>query len=70
MTTPDELYTPEKREEVKKRNFLSLPRWMRDFLDGEMSFKKHNRNQEIARRVAQIRSGVLKPENRGTVRMK
>ena len=64
----DELYTPEEREVVKKRNLLSLPRWMRTIFDIET--RKINRDQEKARRIAQIRSGALNFENRGTVRMK
>ena len=66
MGANDELYTPEVREEVKKRNWLSLPRWMRTpFVP-----RKHSHDQEDSRRWRQIRSGVLNPENRGTVRVK
>lgn len=64
----NELYSPEKREEVKNRNWLSLPRWMRDLAD--FPARKHSHYQEDARRRCQIRSGMLNPENRGTVRMK
>jgi hypothetical protein len=70
MVTNDGLYTPEVREEVKKRNRLSLPRWMRDLLDDNSPMRKHNREQENTRRIAQIRRGVLNLESRGTVKIK
>jgi hypothetical protein len=68
MGANDELYTPEKREEVKKRNWLSLPRWMRDLR--YLVPRKHTHDREDARRRRQIDTWMLNPESRGTVNVK
>ena len=62
----DPLYTPEQREEVKRRNRWSLPRWMRR----AFAPKVHTHEGEESRRRRQIEGGVLNPENRGTTKLR
>lgn len=44
------------------RNWFALPRWMRFFIEDEKHMP-HQGDKEKARRLRQIRSGVLKEEN-------
>ena len=62
----NDLYTPAERENVRRWNVGSLPRWLRRVFEP----KEHSRDQEDARRRDQIASGFLGPSSRGTTEVK